>query len=309
MRRSHVAVGLVLVAVVVAGCPAVPGGETGASDGGAATGGADTPSPADGSAAAAGVEDGGGTASDAESDATETASGDGGTDAEPVRTLSGEHPYVADGRIDVRALVRAHLEALRRADSFTLTNNATVRYASNDSVATRITDVRRVGLANERLLVERSAATLDGTVQGESGRYDNRTTTCNWDGDEPDCTEGGFDRRQALGFTVETTGLETVAGPAFTPDGTVERDGRMLYRYSATSLRGDLDESTRSELGPNATLADATLLVAPDGRIVEYRFAVERGDGNGNRVVLERTYRTRTVNATAVPVPSWLGDR
>jgi hypothetical protein len=64
----------------------------------------------------------------------------------------------------------------------------------------------------------------------------------------------------------------------------------------------------RSELGPNATLRDATLLVAPSGRIVEYRFAVERGNGSGTRVLLERTYRTRAVNATTVASPSWLTD-
>jgi hypothetical protein len=307
MRHPYAAVAVVLVAVLVGGCTGTPFGQTGSSDGGAGTVGADTPSGTDGAAAVGGEGDDG-TASSEGVDTTVAGSEDSTTDTGSVRTLTGEHPYVTDDRLDARALVRSHLDALGRSDSFTLTNNATVRYVSNDSVATRIRDIRRVGLASERLLIERFAASPDGTRQGESGQFANGTTTCNWYGDRRSCSDSGFDRQEALGLAVETTGLETVAGPAFAPDGTVERGGQTLYRYSATSLRPDVGESVRSELGPNATLRDATLLVAPSGRIVEYRFAVERGNGSGTRVLLERTYRTRAVNATTVASPSWLTD-
>jgi len=315
MHRASVAI--LLAVVLFAGCSGLPGNSASAdSDGAGVAGG--TATPDDGSvpaeAGASESDTGSNDASDADdatgADGDEADSGTvtpaGTADAGSVQTVADEHPYVTDGRLDARALARVHLEVLGGAESFTLTNNGTVTYASNGTAATRITDVRRFGLASERLLIERRSATPDGTVQGESSRFDNGTATCTRYAGEAGCSEGGFDRRRAVGLAMETTSLETLAGPAFAPDGTVERDGRALYRYSATSLRSDLGESTRSELGPNASLESATLLVAPDGRIVEYRFAIERDDGDGDRLILERTYRTRGVNATTVTRPSWV---
>jgi|GEM_PF-2527990 len=317
IHRASVAI--LLVVVLFAGCSGLPGNSTSADGDGAGVAGG-TASPTDGpvpAEAVAGESETGGDDDDAsdadDATATDGDEADSGTvtpaetaDAGTVRTVADEHPYVTDGRLDARALARAHLEALGGAESFTLTNNGTVTYASNGTVATRITDVRRFGLASERLLIERRSATPDGTVQGRSSRFDNGTTTCTRYAGEAGCSEGGFDRRRAVGLAMETTSLETLAGPAFAPDGTVERDGRTLYRYSATSLRSDLGESTQSELGPNASLESATLLVAPDGRIVEYRFALERDGGAGTRVGLDRTYRTRAVDATSVTRPSWV---
>lgn len=230
---------------------------------------------------------------------------DPGTDA-PVRTLAGDHPYVDGDSLDASSLVADHLAALRRADSFTLSNNGSARWAANDTLAVRYVDRRLFDLASQRYSIVRRAIEPGGTVASMSGRYANASAVCTSFADDVQCGDGGFDGQQALGLTVETTGLETIAGPAFSPDGTVERDGQSLYRYSATELRSSLDESTASELGSNASLDRTTLLVAPDGRIVEYHFVLERDGGDGARVLLERTYSTRAVNATSVAPPPWL---
>lgn len=286
---------LVVALALVAGCSGFLADD--ASQSSPATDGAGvetTASPDDG------TPDGTGTA------APDTGATAAATAAPDVRTRSDEHPYVSGGSLDVSALLRTHLEALGRAESFRLTNNGTARYVSNGTQVARFTDVRRFGLSARRASILRRSTATDGTVQGLSARFVNASATCTRTGDEARCGQGGFERQRALGLTVETTSLETLAGPAFAPNGTVERDGRSLYRYTATELRSSLDEDTRAELGPDPSLRSSTLLVAPDGRVVEYRFAVERGDGEGTRVLLERTYRTRAVNATTVRRPSWL---
>lgn len=314
MRRSRLIPVLVVLAVLVAGCTFPGTGGSSAGDGDDSAVGSAPSTDGGGDSAVSADDDGGDpsdrTTGDASDGAGETATNPA-TATEPLRTVADDHPYVADGTLDVRALVVAHTDALGRAGSLALTNNGTVRYAANGSLSARITDVRRFDFDARRLSILRRSAAPDGETLGESGQFANATTTCTLFEGEVQCAAGGFDRRQALGLTMETTSLETVAGPAFAPNGTVERDGRSLYRYTATSLRPSLGESVRSELGPNPSLRRATLLVAPGGRIVEYRFTLERDDGSGEtaeRVVLQRTYRTSAVNATTVSRPGWFQE-
>lgn len=222
-------------------------------------------------------------------------------------TLADDHPYVGNGSLAVARLMRDHVDALRRTVSFTLTNNGTIRHAANRTLRARITDVRRFDLEGQRLAIRRSSVDADGDRMGVSGRFVNETTTCTVLSSDGDCDDDGFDRRRALGHTVETTSLETLAAPEFRAKGTVRKDGRLCYRYTAGEFRPSLSEDLRSELGPNPSLVNATLLVAPDGRIVSYRIAYER-DAEGGRALMDRTYRTGAVNATTVQRPSWIPE-
>jgi len=223
----------------------------------------------------------------------------------PPATVGGTHPYLADGSIDAAALVSAHVGVLGSSSSFTLTDNGTFSYVTNGSLAGTITSVRRVDLADERrrLLLQSSAP--NGTIQTMSARFANATTTCTYFGDSTECAAGGFDRQRALSEVIEVTSLETVAGPVFSPDGTVTHDGRELYRYSASEFRSPLPESVAGELGPAPSLRNATLLVAPSGRIVSYHLVYEQGEDDA-RISVERTYRTTALGETTVERPSWV---
>lgn len=304
---------LVVVLVVVAGCSGLPGGsdddqaggvnatpppDTGESPRGNATAGDGSAMSGDGSTTP--TADAGGTGAP-----DTTAAGIGGTPTGPPATVAGEHPHLADGSLDVATLVGAHVDVLAGVDSVRLTNNGTARYVGNGSVAVRITSVREVDFADRRRWAVLRSVDGDGEVLSGTDRYENATTTCSRFDGTVECQSGGFDRHRALGQVVEITSLETVGGPDFVPNGTVERDGRELYRYTATSFRSSLSDRTRSELGPNATLRHASLLVAPNGRVVEYRIVYERDHGNA-RVVMDRTYLTTGVDATSLDRPSWV---
>jgi hypothetical protein len=221
--------------------------------------------------------------------------------------VAGTHPYLTDGSLDVGALVSAHIDVLAGSSSFTLTDNGSFSYVSNGSLAGTITSVRRVDLADERRRLLLRSSSPDGTVQTMSARFDNATATCTYFGDSAECAAGGFDRQRALSEIIEVTSLETVGGPVFSPDGTVTRDGRELYRYSASEFRSPLPESVAGELGPSPSLRNATLLVAPSGRIVAYHLVYEQGEGDA-RIVVERTYRTSALGETTVERPSWIPE-
>lgn len=213
--------------------------------------------------------------------------------------LGDEHPYLTDGSLDARALLTAHIQRLRSVESYTLGNNVTAAYAANGSESGSLTRIDRVDLADERasLLIRRQGP--DGETT-ESGQYRNATHACVIQQGEATCNEASFDDQRIVALAIETTSLETVAGPAFEPDGTVTRDGQGLYRYTASALREDLPENTASELGTNPVLSDATLLVHPSGRVFEYRITYMTGSDD-QRQQATYVYTTRDVNATSVP--------
>lgn len=221
-------------------------------------------------------------------------------------TAAAGHPYVAADGLDARGLVRDHVTALREAGSYTVTNNGTATFVGNGTGAGRVRATNRVNLTAERQhLVFRSEG-VDG-AQTKRHQYANASTTCSVTGGEVTCQDGGFSERRAVGLVVETTALETVAGPAFEVDGTVERDGRTLYRYRATSFREPLPDGVVSEIGQAPVLDSATLLVSPPGIIVEYRITFERGTGDARQ---ERSwvYRIRGVGSTTVEPPAALAS-
>ncbi|MFB6074601.1 MAG: hypothetical protein ABEJ89_06280 [Haloarculaceae archaeon] len=203
------------------------------------------------------------------------------------------------------ALLEGHRRVLRDADSFTVTNNGTNRYAGNGSVARRLESVREFDLADGRWYVSQHAVSPDGTVTGGSERFVNGSSACSRFDGEVRCSEGQASRQRAIGLSVEATSLETIGGPAFEPAGTVRQNGSQFYRYTADELRADVPEGAARELGENATLRSATLLVTPGGRIAEYRVTYGP-DAGPVRGVIERVYRTTAVNDTEPRRPDWV---
>jgi hypothetical protein len=216
-----------------------------------------------------------------------------------------EHPAVSDGTLNVSQLVRGHIDALSQSDSFTILNNRTATYANNGTSQGRSVMTNRVDLANQRQYVERRSVDGDGQVRAVEARYGNATTTCLNSGEGFQCQETGVETREMLGLAIETTSLETVAAPAFSPDGTVERNGQSLYRYSASSFHSPLESNTESELyGEDPSLVTATLLVHPDGRIVSYTLTYRTGGETPQ--TLELVYRTDGIDDTTVSPPEEL---
>jgi hypothetical protein len=263
MRRTLATFALAL-ALVLAGCPAGESGTVSTTD--------DSPD---------------GTATD----------GVGATQT-PV-PLADEHPYVADGSLDVSGLLTAHIQRLRSVESYTLGYNLTAAFAANGSDSGSLTRVDNVDLADERAVFLVRQRGSDGEAS-ESGQYRNATHACSIQQGELACNEAAFDEQRVVALAVETTSLETLGAPDFEADGTVTRDGQGLYRYTATTLREDLPEQTATELGTNPALSEATLFVHPSGRIVEYEITYTTGSGD-QRQRATFVYTTRDVNATSVP--------
>jgi len=250
--------------------------------------------------ALAGCASGGGSGTASPTTDSPTGTATDGTGATPTPApIADEHPYVTDGSLDTKALVTAHIQRLRAVESYTLGYNLTAEYASNGSSSAALTRADRVDLADERatLLIRQRGS--DGDVS-ESGQYRNASHACSIQQGELACNEAPFDEQRVVALAVETTSLETVAGPAFEPAGTVTRDGQPLYRYTASAFRDDLSESVASELGANPVLNESTLLVHPSGRVVEYRLTYLTGSGD-RRQRATAVYTTRDVNATSVP--------
>jgi len=227
-----------------------------------------------------------------------------GSTGTPV-SLADEHPYRTAGSVNATAMTVAHLQHLQTLDSYTLGNNVTVEYAANGSVAESVTRVDRVDFEDEelaRLIRQRGA---DGEVRRRTVQYRNATHDCSVLNGSLSCGEGEFRERRVISTAIETTTLETVLAPAFEPDGTVTRSGQGLYRYTATTLRDNLTERTRAQLGTNPDLSEATVLVHPSGRVVEYEITYTSGsDGQRRRGTF--IYTTGAVNATSVPSASSL---
>mgnify|MGYP000515993898 CR=1 FL=1 len=217
--------------------------------------------------------------------------------ATPQTAIAGEHPAVTNGTLEISNLVQEHLNFLRGVESFTVLNNRTFSYVENGSVSGRSVLINKGDITNQRQRLEIRAFTRDGDIERELIRYSNATTTCMLRDSESQCSSGGVSTREIIGSTMETTSLETVGAPAFRPDGITNREGQSLYRYSASEFRASLDSNTESELyGANPTLVEATLLVHPTGRIVEYSLTYQTGSETPQE--LELTYVTEAINAT-----------
>jgi hypothetical protein len=222
---------------------------------------------------------------------------DGTGTAAPMEATAGEHPAVTDGRLDVSIILQDHLTVLRGAESFTILNNRTATYVENGSVSGRSVLINKADIANQRQRLESRSFTPDGDIQTELVRFGNATTTCTLRSGESDCSDGGISTRRIMGSTVETTSLETLGAPEFRPDGIADREGQSVYRYSASAFRTSMGSETSAELyGTDPTLVKATLLVHPNGHIVEYSLTYQTGGDTPQE--LDLTYVTTAINAT-----------
>lgn len=220
--------------------------------------------------------------------------------APSAKAIAGEHPAVTEGTLNASSLMRDHLVVLRQAESFTVLNNRTFTYVENGSVSARTVLVNKADTANQRQRVENRVFAPDGTIQNEQIRFWNATTTCrrtSYESEENGCFDGGVSTQRIIANTVETTSLETVGAPKFSPDGIAERESQSLYRYTAAAFRASMDSKTGDELyGADPTLVEATLLVHPNGRIVEYSLTYRTGDETSKEADL--TWVTTDINAT-----------
>lgn len=269
MRRTGILLAVVLL-VVVGGCAGISGGGSNGTNGAASSTDGDAP---------------GGEAT----------------------SLDGPHPHTEDDALVVDSLVTGHAETLRSMETFVLTDTVTVTHVSNGSLLTEVTTEKRFDLGAERFRIERRQTDATGAESQLEALYQNATTRCTRRSGSAECGESPFDPDRALGRVVEITSLETVAAPAFSPNGTTTLDGDAVYRFSASSMRADPPEDAVTELGRNPTVESATLLVSPDGHVVRYdvRFTV---DSDSGRVRLERSYRISPTESGSVSPPEWVGS-
>jgi len=229
-------------------------------------------------------------------DATETAT------PTPPEATAGEHPAVTESTVDVSTFVRGHLTVLSGLKSFTVLDNRTVTYVENGSVVVRAVQVNKVDMANQRQRVEQRQLAPDVDIPDELILFRNATASCQLRSGEYECGDGGVSTQRLIASTIETTSLETFGAPEFSPDGIVDRDGQSLYRYSASAFRTSMDSTTREELfGADPSLVEATLLVHPSGRIVEYSLTYRTGGEAPQE--LDLAYTTTAVNVTSVEPP------
>ena len=240
-------------------------------------------------------------------DPTETAATDTPEPTDtPAQAAPGGHPASRDGALNASRLGRDHMLVISRADSFTVVNNRTVTYLENGSVRSRSVVVNRGDLAATSHRIDRRSIGGDGGVRVEETRYENATTSCLVSPSGAECRDAGVGPREIVGLTMETTSLETLAAPDFSPDGIARRDGRSLYRYSATSFRASMPSGTAKELyGADPALETATLLVHPSGRIVSYALTYRLGGETPQE--LNTTYVTSGIDATTVVPPAAVG--
>jgi hypothetical protein len=239
------------------------------------------------------------------SNGSDGAAADAGSASTGAGSLEGPHPHTDGDLLDPRALTSEHLETIRDEAAFVVTDTTTVQSVEDDSVQVRAITEKHVDLDAERLLVEQRRENQDGTTELGQALYQNATTTCSRFSGSTDCREDGFDSDRAVARAVEVTSLETVAAPAFSPDGTTTVDGQAVYRFSADTLREDPPEQALSELGRNPTLEAATLFVSPEGYVVRYDVTATVDDDSG-RVTVERSYRVELVEIGSLSPPEWV---
>lgn len=228
-------------------------------------------------------------------------------DATPTHesALKDEHPYVEDGQVNASAMLAAHIRAIERAKSLTTINNISNEDVESGTITGGQVLINRANIADQRWHLTTQAFGENWKLDFVTTRYANSSKSCYIEPGNERCRTEGFDRNRALRLTVQDTILETIQGPSFRPAGIVTRDDQSLYRYTADSFRDPLPKSADKVLTPDPVLKNATVLVAQNGRIVEYSISYT-WDFDGARQLSDDTYRTRDFNSTTVTPPAEL---
>lgn len=237
-----------------------------------------------------------------------TAASGGSDDGEVTgtSTVAGEHPYMQNGSMSYSTLLRDHVTSLESSGSISMASNRTAYYVANDTLAVRIPQVREMKFDPPEAVFLQRQELPDGTLTREIYRTGERSCireTSTERTPSVECHDTSTSSQRLLGYTVETTSLETLAALSFRPEGTDTRDGQQLYRYRASSLRSGVPADQK--LGDNVTLDSATLLVSPDGRIVRYEVTYQRAS-EGTQYRITDVYRTWKPGETSVTRPTWI---
>jgi hypothetical protein len=229
----------------------------------------------------------------------------------------GGETYGDGETLNASALAEDHAENLREAGSFTVVvdGSASVGDAGPDTdQAQRVA----VDLEGNTSLVTTSVVQR----QDNQSASDNRTVYVTEDaaffrtgsGESVRYQQLNLSGSGALGRTfggeqyLDVSGsVPTLAATEWTRNGTVERDGETLTRFSA----GSGDALNRSALGltpsVNLTDYDATLLVTAEGTIRELTFSLG-AQAQGQTLTQALELRYTEVGSTAVDEPDWLDE-
>jgi hypothetical protein len=229
----------------------------------------------------------------------------------------GGETYGDGETLNASALAEDHAENLREAGSFTVVvdGSASVGDAGPDTdQAQRVA----VDLEGNSSLVTTSVVQR----QGNQSASDNRTVYVTEDaaffrigsGEDVRYQQLNLSGAGALGQTfggeqyLDVSGsVPTLAATEWTRNGTVERDGETLTRFSA----GSGEALNRSALGltpsVNLTEYDATLLVTGEGTIRELTFTLG-AEAQGETLTQALELRYTEVGSTTVDEPDWLDE-
>ncbi|WP_232703437.1 DUF7537 family lipoprotein [Halobacterium wangiae] len=201
-------------------------------------------------------------------------------------------PGVEDDAVNATVLLDAHVASLEN-ESFTATlpggpaghgGSVTARVSANDT-ARVARESALGGTANVYVADGRSYWATDESAT--------EYVVSNWSARHDRSPRAQFAAPPALRQTLGV--VDGRASPALSPNGTVERDGRTLWRL-------DVEPSNQTTA---AALSDVhgRVLATPDGRIVEAAYHYDR---SGTAVNL--TYELSAVEETVVERPDWVDD-
>lgn len=292
MRRALLCVAVAAL-VVLAGC----GGGGAGGDGGDPAGDATGTPGTDASTTADEGGDGGTTAGE------ETTATDDGSPS--VENLA----WVDDGGVDVAALVEAHTRTLGNESGYTV-EQVSRRTARGDATGSErrtatLSASREQGRAllrnarefttGDRRVVQSSAQYRVG-ADGEGAVYSRRNGT---DGVS---YEQRSPRRSFKSYYESAAALDAASALesfAFEFDGTVQRDGETLYRFTADEVAaGDGDLRSIPE---NASNVSATLLVGERGVIHSFDYGYDTDIS-----AVEFSFAVTALGETTVEEPDWL---
>lgn len=218
---------------------------------------------------------------------------------------SGPPAYATEsGELNATALERAHTDALLEAGSYTQVSTAEVTYDG---------DRPDYWFPNQTIVSkwdrEAGAQSFEQEVesQGYVGGYANGTRGYQmqeWDGEteyavrELDRSDEEFAAAMREQARVGVPGLSNWN---FEYDGTAERDGETLHRFTADEFDG------QRQIPDRVVDANATVLATDEGvvRHIDLRFA---GQSQGESVTVRITIAYEDAGETTVEAPDWVDE-
>lgn len=288
MREQLLAVSLCCL-LVLAGC------------GGTGTGPTGTASPSDGSSSGKSGPDSGGGGDDDGGDQAGSDGRDGGDDETGTSTGPSAYPpgLDASGVTDRSALFAAHEKALATDDYAANLTQVAVVGGNRTTTTTLIrSDVNGKRAAGRFEVRDASGTTSVDTYRNATTLYRRQKA----DGETQYLVRnasGPFTDYHERQSDLLRSGAQVFILANFTGDGTIERDGRRLVRYSLAGLNESaIDRNT------TVTSAEGELLVDERG-VVHRAFVDLRGERDGESRQLRLEYRTTATRNVTVTRPEW----